>query len=415
MTTDLAAQLVGRRDTKLGQIDALKRHAAENETDLTDADLETIDTLKREIGSIDTQLEAITDDLRMSEEAEARLAKIAPAAKTPAKYRSMGAAIYDALHLNDPDSRSRMETARKRAVEHMGLDKDNTVATAGDIADFYVDPIVGPVIVPYFTGMPFVSAVGVRPMPAGSAFERPYIVDPALPGVQGSRVPDPQGGQAAPSIDKSELVSQAFSSETEVLKRTTIGQYLNVAQQVVQWQPGSLQMILDQMRRRHAWRVEWWNLHEMANRLTATPIPITDDTVLAALYQASAAVFDVTQELAEWVVCGPAGWARLGGVVDKAGRPLLPNLQPVNAAGSMQADDFQATGPAGLRLIVTPAVTDDSLWVGNGSVVEIYGYMYPAMEALEPSVLGRQIAVAGDYVNHCPAPFVDGLQKLVWS
>jgi hypothetical protein len=48
----------------------------------------------------------------------------------------------------------------------------------------------------------------------------------------------------------------------------------------------------------------------------------------------------------------------------------------------------------GLRAAITPAITDKSIYVGNSFGLEIYEKPMPLMQAFEPSVYGRQVAVA---------------------
>jgi len=99
---------------------------------------------------------------------------------------------------------------------------------------------------------------------------------------------------------------------------------------------------------------------------------------------------------------GPLGWARLGSLVDAAGRPMFPYLGATNALGTANATNFFNVGPAGLQPIVTPAMTDATFWVGNSECIEGYIYRYPLMEAVEPSVLGRQVAVAASFAGYRP-------------
>ena len=69
----------------------------------------------------------------------------------------------------------------------------------------------------------------------------------------------------------------------------------------------------------------------------------------------------------------------------------------------MAANGFSSlSSVAGLQPIVTPGITDNTFWVGNGSALEAYEYTYPLLEAVEPSVLGRQVAVASSIVFYRP-------------
>ena len=125
--------------------------------------------------------------------------------------------------------------------------------------------------------------------------------------------------------------------------------------------------------------------------------------VLKAIYDASAMVWTTTGQLAQWIVMGPLGWARLGSAVDLAGRPLFPTLGAANAIGTARADQPIAS-VAGLRAVVTPSIADTDMWVGNSLCEEGYVYRFPVLEAVEPSVLGRQVAVAAAIAGYRPFP-----------
>lgn len=397
-------RLLSRRESLMQRIAAVKETAAAAANgegrDLNDDELTLIREAQDDIQAIDRQLDVLTRDVSMSDEARDRIARVSgtPALAKPASYRSAGQVIWDALHLHDEAAKARYRHALTRAAEHMGTLAADTTPTAGDLAGLVIDPVVGPVVNPPTNAMPFATALGMRPMPAGS-FERPYISDP-----------DADTAVGVQALEKAELASKAFTVDSDTVKAQTVGGYLNISQQLLRWTPNSLQIIVDQM----LWRLGRWveaaALTELGNSTGAVELDDAADgpTIMAALYEASAAVFDATDSLATWVLMGPDGWARLGTAVDLSGRPLLPSLGPSNAAGTSVATSFNMTGPAGLNVVVTPAITDASFWVGNGQVMEGYWYRYPILEAVEPSVLGRQIAVAADVVFARPTPHANG-------
>jgi hypothetical protein len=117
-----------------------------------------------------------------------------------------------------------------------------------------------------------------------------------------------------------------------------------------------------------------------------------------------------TEQLPDWIAMGPLGWAQLGGLTDLAGRPLFPTLGAANAAGTARADSFSVT-VAGLTPVVTPAITTTDYFVGGGEGLEGYLYRYPVLEAVEPSVLGVQVAYAGYYTPLVIEP--TGIIKIV--
>jgi HK97 family phage major capsid protein len=401
MGDPLLDRLVQERDSKLNLIDTLKRATAERGGDLSDPDRETINLAKERIAAIDVQLDVIGDNLAMTDEARNRIARVSSAVKPAPSYRSAGEVLYDHLHYGEELSHNRLGHAMTRAAEHMGTDAASTVPVAGDRGGIVVRPVVGAVIDPYPQGMPFATALGLLTSTNAMHFLRPRIVDPNFATSVG-----PQGSGATLGFEKAELPSKKFDVEADAVSLKTVGTYLNISQQLIGLQPGSLDLIVAHLLRRLGVAIDSLLVDEMSNSTGTIDLPAAADaaTIIAALYDASAMVYAATGELAEWIVMGPQGWARLGSLVDAAGRPLFPLIGPANAPGTSRATSWEGFAPAGLRSVVTPAITDDSFWVGNGLVMEGYIYRFPVLEAVEPSVLGRQVAVAAASAGYRPIP-----------
>jgi HK97 family phage major capsid protein len=282
----------------------------------------------------------------------------------------------------------------------MGTDSAATTPTAGDLGGLVVKPVVGPIIDPYPRSMPFASTLGLIESTNALHFMRPRIDDP-----------DFLTGVAQQTAEKAELVSKKFDVTAEAVALKTVGGYLNISQQLISLQPGSLDLIVSHMLRRLGNAIDRTLVAEVAKSTGKTTLAANADaaTILKAIFDASAKVYDATGELATWIAMGPAGWARLGSLVDAAGRPLFPYLGAANALGTAQADSFGIM-PAGLRSVVTPAIADATFWVGNGACIEGYLYRFPVLEAVEPSVLGRQVAVAAAVAGY--RPFANASQHL---
>ncbi len=390
----LVAQFEHERDAKLTLINSYMQAAAEEKRDLTDQEKSTIGEAQNRVRSLNDQIALVSEDLALATDVTDRLRMLSPAFSTGASlYRSSGQVLYDLLHQSETDSKARYQRALMRAAEHMGYEATTTTAVAGDLGGLHVAPVVGAIIDPIPGGMPFAAAIGLTDAPNAMSFLRPRIVDPNF-----------ATSVAVQALEKGELASKKFDVDATPVALSTVGSYLNVSQQLLAFQPGSLQIIVNHLNKRLGSHIDFALINEMDNSTGKVTLSLTADaaTTLQAIYNASAAVYTATGELATWIVMGPAGWARLGGLADLAGRPMFPFLGAANAMGtSMSADSF-ATGPAGLRPIVTPAITDATFWVGNSQVIEGYIYRYPLMEAVEPSVLGRQVAVAASFAGFRP-------------
>ena len=60
--------------------------------------------------------------------------------------------------------------------------------------------------------------------------------------------------------------------------------------------------------------------------------------------------------------------------------------------------------PVGLRLVVTPGITDEDMWVLNSNALEIYEQITGQLSVVEPSVLGVQVSYSGYVGYYRPAP-----------
>jgi hypothetical protein len=90
----------------------------------------------------------------------------------------------------------------------------------------------------------------------------------------------------------------------------------------------------------------------------------------------------------------PNMWGYLLGLVDTAGRPLFPQLGPMNAYGDLTVTE--AMGMAfGLRVVVDRNFATDTVIVGNAEGFEVYEQQKGAIAVDVPSTLSRTIAFRG--------------------
>jgi hypothetical protein len=408
-------RMVNEREACLARVKAVTDAAAESNRDLSDQDEEVITRAKERIVKLDGQIDLVSFDSAISDRAADALRRnnVPVPRDVRTQYRSAGAALWDMLHLDSNgsegrDARTRYEAEMNRAAQHMGADAANTVAVAGGLGALVIRPVVGPVIDPTPSGRPFLTLLGVEPLDTPMGFSRPRISDPNI-----DQAPDVQGvGTANVGKEKSELVSRAFDIKLENVETETVGEYLNVSEKLRALPIGAWNIILAQFTKRRSRKTERYGLAEIT--LSTSTVDLALDAavpiVYAAVWEAALMVFTKTGELPEWIVVGPKAWARLGQMLDAADRPLFPTLgagAAVNAMGSVDATTFASRGPAGLPLVVSYAITDDSFIVGNSAGLEVYEYTYPMLEAVEPSVMGRQVAVASELATYRPA--TDGI------
>ena len=380
----LVKRFIDERDQKVALIETLAATAEDEGRDLYATDLETIDNARARIRELDGQIDKVGGDLEMAESVKSRIRTLDPSVVArDFSYRSAGEYMWDLLHrAEDGDANARFTKFHKRAAEHLGLDKANTVPVAGGFNGLIVANPTGAILDPSPSGSPLFSALGAIPAPS-SQFTRPRIVDPNFTTGVG-----PQGKE------KQELVSKTWDIESEVLKLTPYGGYINVSEWLLEQVAASLDMVVSHMNR----RLE--NLRETAvvTQISGTTATVAADDstaagIQAAIGEAAALLFTNTGQMPQWLAMGPKGFGALVGLTDLTGRPMF-NSTPSNAMGSTGNVTEWFTSISGMRAIVTQGITDFSLYMGNRYGLEVYERRMPVFSAVEPAVLGRQIAVA---------------------
>lgn len=398
----ISSKLIQERQELVHRAKGVEQNAFEDsQRDLTDAERTSLVNFQTRIKAIDEQLAITTYDYSLREDTAANIARYTgnvPIAPGGYQYRTAGECLWDVLHQgSDRDARERFQSvmrAQTRAAEHMGTTAEATVPVAGGMPGLVIRPVQGPVIDLAWGGMPMFQALNPVPATNPLGWSRPRIVDPFL---------DTAAGPQAGSLEKAELPSKHFDVKAENVDLTTLGNYLNISIQLETFVAGSLDIIVGQLNRRLSRGLEKAAVAELAKATKKITLAADADAaaVLQAIYDAAAAVFTATNALPTWLAMGPLGWARMGGVSDLAGRPLFPTLSPVNSPGSRSADSF-AGDVAGIRTVITPGITDTTMYMGNGIGIEAAVYRFPMLQAIEPSVMGRQVAVAASYGFYRP-------------
>jgi hypothetical protein len=374
--------------------DNIVRTAFELNRDPNDDELKLLSANNERLGELNKMLEVSVATRATSDQVRSNLALMGDvyANAIDVQYRTAGEVFWDYMaSLSNQVTPEAKEGGRRwlrnvRAAEHMGTTAAKTTPTAGGFGGLWVAGPAGPIIDVGPKGRPFLNMVGIKSAPNAMSFTRPRIVDPNLT----------TGGAAKQTAEKAELVSKKFDFAADTLNLDTIGGYLNLSQQAISFIPSALDIIINQLSRRVALVTEAAAITELA--LTTSKVTLaagaSATAVLAALYDAAVMVFQKTGDMPTSLVAGPLGWAMLGKLVDAAGRPLFPWLGPANALGTASLTDMSFGGPLGLDWTVTPAITDTRMWMFNDLGFEAWGYKFPVLEAIEPSVLGRQVAVS---------------------
>lgn len=390
----MLAKLRDEREQKLKFADDLANTAASESRDLSSNELEIITRTKDRVEEIDKQLVVLARESSLDEAAQTRLAQLAGAtigSDAKVEYRSAGAYLSDYIGtlIGEGEQRTKAEERLRRyhrAAAHI---------TTGNFTGVFPEAIVGPLVNLINSSRPLVSALGTIPVPSGPSFRRPRLNDPNI-----------ATGVAPQANQKDELVSQPFTLTSDNVDLSTLGGYVNVARQVLDWGIASMDVVVNQLAARYSYATERMAITEMEKSTSKVTLAgtATSAEVLTAIYDAAALVFAQTAQLPTTLAVGPNGWARMGGLSSTQGVPTFPFLTPSNASGSMGGANTFEGNPVGLRLVVTPGITDEDMWVLNGNALEIYEQITGQLSVVEPSVLGLQVSYSGYVGYYRPAP-----------
>lgn len=265
----------------------------------------------------------------------------------------------------------------------------NVVTT--DIPGILPIPIVAPIynnFVPNYR--PLVTAMGVRAMPsAGKVWIRPKVTTHTTIGASnGENVALDQG---------------TFVVDDIQVTRALYGGYVKLSEESMDMSsPEVLGALLDDMARVYANQTDAAACDTFENAVSQTET-LTDSTDpadwVSFIYNSAEQILSASNgNLPNVLVMSPAYFAALGALTDTTGRPLFPNVGPMNAIGSTSVGDFSGNA-FGLQVVVDRNLVKaggKNLYVGRSDGFECWEQQRGALsvEATDGS-LSRIVAFRG--------------------
>lgn len=265
------------------------------------------------------------------------------------------------------------------------LAEQGTADTPGIVPELWVGEVFSSVS----NARPIIDSFGLLAMPrAGSTFYRRKITQHV------------EVDEQAAEFD--EIASQKMTvSKITVNKLTIAGGHL-MSEQEIDWSdPAAVQLVLNDYAR--IWRKRTETIAGAALVAAATTTDeIADwtdgDEILDALYDASATIDGVIDELPTTVWVDPLRWADLGKAKNAAGDRIFPVVGPSNAAGTMSPGSY-AVNALGLRVIVSNRLPADTMIVGNPMGLEFFEDLRGAITIAKPSILAVELAYRGTFAS----------------
>ena len=350
--------------------------AVDPEPDAEDSDPETIEESDTEMSDALTAepVEAAATPVNPFIYAEAKAAFVMP---SPAEYI---AAMY-----GDP---------LKFEAMNAGIAAAAPDVTTTDTPGVLPTPILAPVY-NNFQGMrPVVDAIGVRAMPGGGkVFIRPEVTTHTSMAVQ--------------SAENAALQSGTFVVSSNQVTKATYGGYVTISEQDLDWtDPNILALVLDDMARIYANQTDDVAADALVAGATTTRVlsaaNLSDPGKWVEwVYGASSTILTSSNgNLPTHLFVAPDVWAKLGQLVDTAGRPLFPQVGPMNAYGAMTPGSDSAVA-FGLRVVVDRNFASGTAIVGDPSGFEIFEQQKGALSIDNVATISRTIAWRGYFATLC--------------
>ena len=249
------------------------------------------------------------------------------------------------------------------------------------------EPIVGPVYNQLIGNRPFIDAFGTKAMPgSGKVFIRPSVDVHTSMGVQASEL--------------AALTAGEFQIKENQVTKASYGGYVRVSEQLRDWSdPDIISLLLDDMARVYGDTTDNVAADAFVTAATTTlPFPgaSTDATNwLTWLYDAAEDILtNSTGHLPTHLFLGTGNWKNLGKLEDNDGRPLFPQVGPMNALGTTTPGTANFTA-FGLQVVVDRNFDTGVAIIGDTVGFEIFEQTKGFLSVDTASTRSRDISWLG--------------------
>jgi len=274
--------------------------------------------------------------------------------------------------------------ARNQQLQTQG----RVTQVSGDTPGIIPVPIIGEVMNDVDAARPFIMSVGAKPLDfAGETFKRPLITQHVAMGKQTTQA------------TSTGLGSQKMTIGSVTFTKETWGGWLDVARQDLDWtSPSAWDALLNDFTDQYGLVTENAVGDAFAAAVAAgnTPVEVAGTgaaSTLAqwteAIYAAAALSYAGAGRMPDTIWMGLDLWGVLGPKIESAVQTMN------NDVGTVNLGDFQAGNLLKLPRVVVPSFPANTLIVGARRWTEVYEERIGLLQAVNPSILGVQIAYGG--------------------
>jgi hypothetical protein len=313
----------------------------------------------------------------------------------PPVYATAGAYVVDHLRAHGvPWAGQRPDPSAAARLERAAI--TNVITT--DVPGLLPKPVVGAVTGTLDLSRPLVTSVGAKDMGGipGSSFSRPHITQHTAVGKQAAQ--------------KTVLASQPLKVEGIDFTKETYGGTVDVARQVIDWtSPSAWDALIADLAGVYGAQTEMAAAASLVTAVTQATAPVATDDLAgwaAGLYEAAMLAFMggaapgamPLGKMPDRIWVSLDMWAKLGSIVDANRMSTFANVQGALGSGDLST---LAGDILNVQRIVVWAFPPQTVIVGNSTMFEFYEEVIGLLSAVEPSLLGVEVAYGG-YVAYAP-------------
>ena len=265
-------------------------------------------------------------------------------------------------------------------------------AAAPDVTTGDLDGILPlPIVQPLYSGIqglrPVVDAIGARQMPqSGKVFIVPKITTHTSIG--------------GPLTQNTTITAGQYIVDDIQITKDIYGGYVEVSEASIDWtSPEVLQGLLEDMAKKYALATDNAAADALlagTSQTTGNVAPTDPGDWVQKVYACANTILSNGNYLPDHMFVSGDVFAQLGSLDDTSGRPLFPQVGPMNAFGTMNAGSREAV-VFGLRLVVDTNFAAKTTIVGAAATgaFRCYETSKGAISIDNPSTLSRTIAFRG--------------------
>jgi HK97 family phage prohead protease len=265
-------------------------------------------------------------------------------------------------------------------------------AAAPDVTTGDLDGILPlPIISPIYSGIqglrPVVDAIGARQMPqSGKVFIVPKVTTHTSIG--------------GPETQNTTITAGQYIVDDIQITKDIYGGYVEVSEASIDWtSPEVLQGLLEDMGKKYALATDNAAADALlagTSQTTGNVAPTDPGDWVQKVYACANTILANGNYLPDHLFVSGDVFAQLGSLDDTSGRPLFPQVGPMNAFGTMNAGSREAV-VFGLRLVVDTNFAAKTTIVGAAATgaFRCYEQQKGAISLDNPSTLSRTVAFRG--------------------